>query len=152
VECLDIAKDKVSTPLDIQHNLENLFGRLDELNQLVVQELADLCQEIASPTNSAINRMTLQSLAIVFSPSFLRNLSEDPIELLQNTKFETRFVTLLFETLGKRTPGGGTAIVGSSGPPPRRTVAGPAAETFLISTTTDLGSTGKCIPDEPDSP
>ena len=50
--------------------------------------------------------MSLENLAIVFAPSLLRNPSEDPLELLQNTKFETRFTSLFLAYIA-RLPGPG---------------------------------------------
>jgi len=108
-ECLDVARGSK----DVQGNIKTIFGKLDELNQLIIQAIAEICNEIALPENATINRMNLNSLAIVFAPSFLRNPSADPMELLQNTKFETRFVTLLFEVLGGGTTTGAKPVVSS---------------------------------------
>lgn len=43
-----------------------------------------------------MSRFFRDSLAIVFAPGLMRNPSQDPIEVLQNTKFESRFIALLF--------------------------------------------------------
>ena len=45
---------------------------------------------------------SLRSLAVVFSPCMMRNPSNDPIEILQNAKFETKFVALMFNVGGVR--------------------------------------------------
>jgi len=60
--------------------------------------------EISSEENSLVNRMTIDNLAIVFAPSFLRNPSEDPLDILAASKFETKFVAHLFHALNKTKP------------------------------------------------
>lgn len=45
------------------------------------------------------NRMNVRNLAIVFSPAFLRNPSDDPMEMLNNAKYETQFTCNLFEAI-----------------------------------------------------
>lgn len=46
---------------------------------------------------------TVENLAIVFAPSFLRNPSEDPAVIMNNTKFETKFTANLFRIVGEIT-------------------------------------------------
>jgi hypothetical protein len=43
--------------------------------------------------------MNMENLAIVFAPSLLRCPSEDPMVILGNSKFETRFTVLLFKAI-----------------------------------------------------
>jgi hypothetical protein len=46
--------------------------------------------------------MTVDNLAVVFSPSLLRCPSEDPMEMMTNSKSEVRFTAVLFAALFKR--------------------------------------------------
>ncbi len=77
-------------------SLKAIYDRLEPVNQSVLRELALMAKAISSPEYHAVNRMTMENVAIVFAPSMLRNPSEDPLELLQNTKFETRFTAAFF--------------------------------------------------------
>jgi hypothetical protein len=80
------------TPLDV-------FGKLDTINQEILRNIASLCHEIVSPKNSAQNKMSFESLGIVFAPCFLRCSSNDPNVIFANTRFETRFTILLLQAL-----------------------------------------------------
>jgi hypothetical protein len=78
------------------------YNQLPQVNQNVIHRIAwGLVNEIVKPENTETNRMNIRNLAIVFSPGFLRNLSDDPMEMLNSAKFETQFTALLFEALLK---------------------------------------------------
>ncbi len=76
-----------------------LFEKLPPLTQRVIKFVGVLLREVSSPENAAVNLMTMDNLAIVFAPSLLRCPHDDPMELLSNSKFETRFAAILFSTL-----------------------------------------------------
>jgi len=80
---------------DPQARLRKLYQAIPPLNRGVLTHMAALLKLITE--KSAINKMTLSNLAIVLSPGLLRNPASDPLEILSNTKWEARFVTLLFE-------------------------------------------------------
>ncbi len=86
----------------------DIFRKLPNVNQRVIEELSSMACKIAKPENCQINKMNIENLAIVFSPSFLRNPSEDPIQLLQSAKFETKFTAALFKVIGEKMSNGGT--------------------------------------------
>eukprot|EP00954_Amorphochlora_amoebiformis_P009678 753243-Amorphochlora_amoeboformis.AAC.1 len=48
--------------------------------------------------------MTMSNLAMVFSPSVLRNPSTDPLQMIANIKHEVRFVDLLMQSIKKKLP------------------------------------------------
>lgn len=51
--------------------------------------------------------MTIPNLAIVFLPSFLRCLSHDLTEILGNSRFEQKFVSVLLQHMCGGTDAGG---------------------------------------------
>lgn len=79
--------------------LASLVSSLPLVNQRVLQVLADFVDEIIDERNQKLNRMTLENLSIVFAPCLLRSTSEDPQELLLNSKYEIKFLVLLFRTM-----------------------------------------------------
>lgn len=57
-------------------------------------------QELAWEDVHSTNLLLLSpSSSIVFAPCLLRSASEDPLELLQNSKYEIKFLVLLFRTM-----------------------------------------------------
>lgn len=77
-----------------------LLDQLPAVNRAVLERICTgLVTPILLPEHVATNRMSIRNLAIVFAPGFLRNPSDDPMEMLNNSKFETSFVVSLFETL-----------------------------------------------------
>jgi len=83
--------------------ISNVFHSLPQLNQRLLSELASLVRLISAPSNEEKNRMNVTNLSIVFAPSFLRNPSEDPLKLLENSKYETRFTEHLFRVIAEIT-------------------------------------------------
>lgn len=74
------------------------FKTLPPVNQEIIRRItlggvAEVLQ------HQELNRMSVRNLAIVFSPAFLRNPSDDPMEMLNNAKYETQFTCSLFESI-----------------------------------------------------
>mmetsp|Transcript_13942 Transcript_13942/g.21074 ORF Transcript_13942/g.21074 Transcript_13942/m.21074 type:complete len:656 (-) Transcript_13942:126-2093(-) len=89
-EAINIAKAK-PTAKDIQRFVKNL----PDLNQKVIEHIVKMAGEIAAL--SSVNKMTFGNLAIVFAPGILRNPSDDPAEMLENSKYESIFTKVLLE-------------------------------------------------------
>ena len=63
-----------------------VYKLLPELNQKVGKHLIDLMAEISDKTNLPFTRMTMESLAVVFTPCLIRKESDDILEVLNNSK------------------------------------------------------------------
>jgi len=94
-EAIECAKDRDCPPARVL----TLFNKLPPITRKVIEQLAWVCQEISMEKNTIVTRMTMENLAIVFAPGLLRNPSEDPLVLLSNSKYETRFTILLFKAI-----------------------------------------------------
>ncbi|GAB5363723.1 hypothetical protein AAMO2058_000908300 [Amorphochlora amoebiformis] len=84
--------------------LHDILSRLPKVNQAIVRHLVELASIISAPKNVEINKMTMSNLAMVFSPSVLRNPSTDPLQMIANIKHEVRFVDLLMQSIKKKLP------------------------------------------------
>jgi len=96
-ECVVAVKDMDKPAEDMSKEVMVIFEKLPDISKRVIKSLAVLLKDIAK--ENATNLMTIDNLAIVFAPSLLRCPSDDPMELLQNSKFETRFTSVLFKSL-----------------------------------------------------
>mmetsp|Transcript_17190 Transcript_17190/g.32650 ORF Transcript_17190/g.32650 Transcript_17190/m.32650 type:complete len:102 (+) Transcript_17190:1925-2230(+) len=81
--------------------LREVFNNLKAVNRTTVEYLVDMFISISSPENLEKNKMTMANLAMVFSPSLLRNPSTDPLQMIVNIKHEVSFVTALFTELAR---------------------------------------------------
>ena len=52
-------------------------------------------QIVAEPTNQGATKMTVNNLAMVFAPNFLRCPSDNPQVIFENTKYEQSFLKQL---------------------------------------------------------
>jgi RhoGAP domain len=91
--CITLAQDDSST----SESALKLWQTVPALNQRVVSHLLPMFREICE--NVDTTRMSVDNIAIVFAPSFLRCPSDDPMTMMMNSKFETRFVSLLVGAL-----------------------------------------------------
>lgn len=96
-DAIAIARNADAPPTDAQ--ITAFVRSLPDINQRVLIELGKMTSQISSL--ASVNKMTFSNLAIVFAPGILRNPSEEPAELLENSKFETLFTKRLLETLAK---------------------------------------------------
>jgi len=96
-ECIIAVKDS-DVPYEQQSKrVLELFTAFPNITQRVIRTIGLLLKDIEN--NHEENLMTWENLAIVFAPSLLRCPSDDPMELLSNSKFETRFTSVLFKSL-----------------------------------------------------
>jgi hypothetical protein len=95
----DDALDCVTGPPGVmtRARILGVWAELDHMRKRVTSHIAAISQELSKKANSATNKMSFHSLAIVFAPSFLRN----PIlaESLAKVKLEIEFVRILLEIL-----------------------------------------------------
>jgi len=94
----------ISSPLTltgaIRAEIHSWLSTLPTVNQRVLHALAHFMSEVVSERNVVSNRMSVENLAIVFAPCLLRNVSMDnAAEIMINSKFEVRFVAMLFRAL-----------------------------------------------------
>ena len=68
--------------------IRKLYTELPPLNQRVLKELAIMVRDISEPSNADKSKMTVDNQAIVWAPSFLRNPSIDPQELMVSPSSE----------------------------------------------------------------
>mmetsp|Transcript_31388 Transcript_31388/g.61163 ORF Transcript_31388/g.61163 Transcript_31388/m.61163 type:complete len:649 (+) Transcript_31388:63-2009(+) len=71
----------------------SIFEKLPQTSQLILQHIAKLVHELIEPDHSETNRMTLNSLALLFSPCLMMSRSRSS----SNAKLEAAFVQLLFQ-------------------------------------------------------
>lgn len=94
--CVDLAKEEnIGIPGFFQ-----IYDSLPQLTRDVIEHLAGLLIDVIK--HKDVTKMTVDNIAIVFAPNFLRCESDDPVEMMTNSKFETRFVTLLLTALMER--------------------------------------------------
>ncbi|GAB5360727.1 hypothetical protein AAMO2058_000652200 [Amorphochlora amoebiformis] len=77
-------------------DVRDFIEKLPLINRKVLSSIGKMACEIAAL--SSINKMTFSNLAIVFAPGMLRNPSEDPAEMLENSKYESLFTKVLLES------------------------------------------------------
>lgn len=80
-------------------NVLGVWAEMDALRQRVLNQIAGLVQKLVKADNSASNKMSFKSLAIVFAPSLLRYMGTDGTEAMKNARAEIDFVKALFEVL-----------------------------------------------------
>mmetsp|Transcript_13245 Transcript_13245/g.40009 ORF Transcript_13245/g.40009 Transcript_13245/m.40009 type:complete len:916 (+) Transcript_13245:94-2841(+) len=73
-----------------------LMRDLSPVARLVIEYLVAFVQLIGHPSFQPMTRMTLENLAVVFAPSLIRSGKDDPLQAMQNSTKERKFVELLF--------------------------------------------------------
>ncbi|KJE91608.1 hypothetical protein CAOG_009575 [Capsaspora owczarzaki ATCC 30864] len=76
-----------------------IIDGLPQINRDVVRYLISFLKQIGEPGNQAVTKMSLDNLAMVFAPSFLRCPSENPQTIFENTRHEQDFTRTLLEHL-----------------------------------------------------
>lgn len=72
-----------------------IMDRLPLINREVLLFIVRFLQTIGQPENQPLTKMTLDNLAMVWAPNFLRCPSEDPMVIFNNTRREMLFVRQL---------------------------------------------------------
>lgn len=90
-DCIKAAKDAATAT--------GIVERLPHINREVVKYLIKFLQQVGDPANQPVTKMTLDNLAMVFAPSFLRCPSENPQTIFENTRYEQDFTRTLLEHL-----------------------------------------------------
>ncbi|TPX41027.1 hypothetical protein SeMB42_g05768 [Synchytrium endobioticum] len=75
-----------------------IVDSLPEYNKRVVYYVIRFLRAVAEPQNHSITKMTVQNLAMVFAPNFLRCPSEDPTVIFNSTKYEQGFLRTLMHS------------------------------------------------------
>mmetsp|Transcript_28559 Transcript_28559/g.69630 ORF Transcript_28559/g.69630 Transcript_28559/m.69630 type:complete len:645 (-) Transcript_28559:269-2203(-) len=94
---IDLAKSKPQLA-----QVKEFAKKLPALNWKVLETISVMAGKIAAL--SAVNKMTYSNLAIVFAPGMLRNPSEDPAEMLENSKYETLITKFLLQISSNEAP------------------------------------------------
>jgi len=82
---------------ELSSQLGSFLSSLPMVSQRVLQLLAELVREVTAEERQKTNKMTIDNVSIVLAPGLLRNQSEDPLEMLANSKFEIAFVAMMFK-------------------------------------------------------
>jgi len=92
-----IYEDCIKSRDDPRRVTQILKDLTSTLEGTVLRYIVEFLQELGAPTNVKQTKMTLNNLATVFSPLFLRCPYDDPATILQNTEYETAFVLSLLQ-------------------------------------------------------
>ncbi len=69
-----------------------MVKKLPKINRMVLCYLIRFLQIVASPENQKKTKMTVNNLAMIFAPNFLRCTSNSPEVILNNTRSEQAYV------------------------------------------------------------
>eukprot|EP00808_Paulinella_micropora_P011495 g4134.t1 len=139
-QAIEVGKQRDRDEHEIAEMIKKITSALPPISLRVLEELATLSREIANEENCRENKMSLNNLGVVFAPGFLRNPSEDPIQLLQNAKYETAFTAQLLQFLNNDSfpsaPHSPSSPLHHAGPlvsssKPRRSIITPFAKTVV---------------------
>ncbi|KAJ3365040.1 hypothetical protein GGF31_008839 [Allomyces arbusculus] len=93
---MEVYKDCLAHCNEPVHAL-GVIAALPPLNRDVAQYMLRYLQVIADPANQKYTKMSVQNLAMVFAPNFLRCPSDDPTEIFESTKREQAFLATLIQ-------------------------------------------------------
>jgi hypothetical protein len=82
-------------PFTLCFSQTQAYQKPTEIHRNVIYYLINFLREMAKPENTARTKMNVANIAMVFAPNFLRCPSDDPLFILQNTKFEQKFLSTL---------------------------------------------------------
>ena len=84
-----------STNGTVRQKILQFVTLLPDLNTRVLAFIFQHVQRLLLPANSSVTKMTAYNMAVVLSPGLVRSRSDDPMVLLQDTKYATKFVEYL---------------------------------------------------------
>ena len=97
-ECIQLIKSTSNiNKVPAYESVIAVYMGLPEIHRVILQHLSVLAKEIGQ--YESVNRMNIDNLAIVFAPCLMRNPAQDPMVLLEYTKYETKFVAALFRAI-----------------------------------------------------
>ena len=74
-----------------------IIEQLDLTNRRVCKYVIRVLQIFSMPQYSKITKMTVNNVAMVFGPNFLRCPSDNPQVIFENTKYEQSFLKMLIQ-------------------------------------------------------
>ncbi|ORZ35798.1 hypothetical protein BCR44DRAFT_35437 [Catenaria anguillulae PL171] len=81
----------ISTADDV-HQAMAMIEQLPEVNKRVAKYMIAFLQIVSRPEHQKATKMSVQNLAMVFAPNFLRCPSDNPTQIFENTKYEQQFL------------------------------------------------------------
>ncbi|ELR12039.1 RhoGAP domain containing protein [Acanthamoeba castellanii str. Neff] len=72
--------------------VKEVVDKCPKNNQSVIRYVIRFIQVLAQPENQARTKMNVNNLAMIFAPTFLRCPSDNPQDLMENTRYEQDFV------------------------------------------------------------
>lgn len=88
-ECLETVK------MDSKVTIQDILNKLDPLNLRVLKYTLSYLKIFLNPENQRMTSMNVQSLAIIFGPTFVRCPSTDPSLILKFSQLEQKFIVNL---------------------------------------------------------
>lgn len=79
---------------DIKRSLD-VINQCPKSSQNVIRHVIRFIKALAQPEHQAKTKMSVNNLAMIFAPTFLRCPSDNPQDLMENTQFEQDFVHTL---------------------------------------------------------
>jgi len=92
-KCVETGKKEHSKDIGIE--AWEIINSLPEINKNVITYMIRFLKVIAKPENIKHTKMTIENLAMVFAPNFLRCPNENPHIIFENSKYEQAFIRIL---------------------------------------------------------
>lgn len=81
--------------MDSKITILDILRKLEPLNLRVLKYTIDYLKIFLNPENQKLTSMNVQSLAIIFGPTFVRCPSTDPSVILKFSQMEQKFIVNL---------------------------------------------------------
>ncbi|KXS12662.1 hypothetical protein M427DRAFT_502256 [Gonapodya prolifera JEL478] len=99
-QCIGVGRKEMEKRNEATENAWDIVKQLPPLSRAVANYMVQFLRIVADPEHQKITKMTLNNLAMVFAPNFLRCPSDNPTLIFENTKFEQSFLKLLIMSGG----------------------------------------------------